>query len=135
MGDTVQATELALSATSASAWLAALGFVVMSSIVAGTMLVAARLFAVRAKNPGPLQNRPYECGEEPVGETRIQFHPRYYVVALFFVLFDVEAAFLFPWATVLSKIGTQGLVLMAVFMAILMLGWLYALKKEALRWQ
>ncbi len=121
--------------TQAQAWMAAVGFVLFSMVIAATMLGAAKLFAVRSKNPGSLRDRPYECGEEPVGETHIQFHPRYYVVALFFVLFDVEAAFLFPWALVLSKLGVAGLVLMAVFMAVLMLGWLYALKKEALRWQ
>ncbi|MBI5609044.1 MAG: NADH-quinone oxidoreductase subunit A [Deltaproteobacteria bacterium] len=116
-------------------WLAAVGFVLFSMVIAATMLGAAKLFAVKSKKPGALRDRPYECGEEPVGETRIQFHPRYYVVALFFVLFDVEAAFLFPWALVLSKLGVAALVLMGIFMAVLMLGWLYALKKEALRWQ
>ncbi len=131
MGETLAAT----GGSQVQTWLAAVGFVLFSMVIAATMMGVAKLFAVKSKNPGSLRNRPYECGEEPVGETRIQFHPRYYVVALFFVLFDVEAAFLFPWALVLSKLGVAALVLMGIFMAVLMLGWLYALKKEALRWQ
>ena len=65
----------------------------------------------------------------------MQFHARYYVVALFFVLFDVEAAFLFPWATVLRELGRGGLVAAVLFVGVLMLGWLYAIRKEALEWQ
>ncbi len=121
--------------TPAQAWLAALGFSLVSLVIAGTLLVAARFLRVRARQDSPLKTRPYECGEEPLGETRIQFHPRYYVVALFFVLFDVEAAFLFPWAVVVKRMGGAGLVMVGSFLGILLLGWLYALRKEALRWQ
>jgi len=65
----------------------------------------------------------------------IRFHPRYYVVALLFVLFDVEAAFLLPWALNLESFGTVALIDMGVFLGILLLGWLYALRKGALKWQ
>ena len=77
----------------------------------------------------------YEYGENPDGEAWIRFHPRYYVVALLFVLFDVEAAFLFPWALNIDGLGTLALVDMGIFLSILLLGWVYALKKGAIKWQ
>lgn len=118
-----------------SPWLAALAFLLMSGSVGLGMVVAGRLLGVRAKSSTPLKTHTYECGEEPEGSAWIKFHPRYYVVALVFVLFDVEAVFLFPWSLVLRSIGTAGLVTMFAFIAVLMLGWGYALKKGALRWQ
>ena len=77
----------------------------------------------------------YECGEEPDGEAWIRFHPRYYVVALLFVLFDVEAAFLLPWALNLDSLGSVALIDMGIFLVILLLGWGYALRKGAIKWQ
>lgn len=119
----------------ASAWLSAFSFLVVSTLVGVGMLAAARVLRVRARASSPLKRRTYECGEEPAGIAWMQFHARYYVVALFFVLFDVEAAFLFPWAVVQREVGTGGLGAAVLFVAVLMLGWLYALRKEALRWQ
>jgi NADH:ubiquinone oxidoreductase subunit 3 (subunit A) len=119
----------------ASAWLSALAFLVVSTLVGVGMLAAARVLRVRARASSPLKHRTYECGEEPAGIAWMQFHARYYVVALFFVLFDVEAAFLFPWAVVQRDLGPGGLGAAVLFVAVLMLGWLYALRKDALRWQ
>jgi NADH:ubiquinone oxidoreductase subunit 3 (subunit A) len=99
------------------------------------MVVGAKFLAVRARSDSPLKARVYECGEEPLGATWIQFHPRYYLVAMFFVLFDLEAAFLLPWAADLKRLGVVALVEVVVFVGILLLGWLYALKKGALEWQ
>jgi NADH-quinone oxidoreductase subunit A len=65
----------------------------------------------------------------------MQFHARYYLVALFFVLFDLEAVFLFPWAVVARSLGGEGMVAITVFVAVLMLGWLYGIKKDAFQWQ
>ena len=118
-----------------SDWLAALSFLVISTLVGVGMLVVSRVLRVRARVESPLKRRTYECGEEPQGMGWMQFHARYYVVALFFVLFDVEAAFFFPWATVLREKGPQAFGAAVVFIFVLMLGWLYALRKEALRWQ
>jgi NADH:ubiquinone oxidoreductase subunit 3 (subunit A) len=119
-----------------SAWISALSFLLVSSLVGVGMLVAARLVRVRARaTPSPLKTRTYECGEEPAGSAWIQFHARYYLVALFFVLFDVEAVFLFPWAAVGRELGSSGFVAALTFVLVLMLGWLYAIRKEALRWQ
>lgn len=116
-------------------WLAALGFLILAVIVPLSMIVGAKLLAVRAKSSSPLKRRVYECGEEPAGPTWIKFHPRYYLVAMFFVLFDLEAAFLLPWAADLKRLGVVALVQGFVFVGILLLGWLYALKKGALEWQ
>ncbi len=116
-------------------WAAALAFLGLSAVVGVSMLVIARLLSVRARHDSPLKHQTYECGEEPEGPAWLKFHPRYYVVALVFVLFDVEAAFLFPWAVSVGKLGLVAVIDMVVFVAILMLGWLYALKKGALKWQ
>lgn len=118
-----------------SAWLSALAFLVVSTLVGASMLAAARVLRVRARISSPLKTRTYECGEEADQPAWMQFHARYYVVALFFVLFDVEAVFLFPWATVLRELGHGAFVAAVTFVIVLMLGWLYALRKEALRWQ
>ena len=115
--------------------LAAIVFVMISTVVALSLVVAPKLLRVRAKDTSPLKHRTYECGEEPLGPTWIQFHPRYYVVALVFVIFDLEAAFLLPWALIVRDLGVAGVVEVGLFAAILMLGWLYAVKKDALRWQ
>lgn len=115
-------------------WAAALAFLILSAIVGSSMLVIAKLLSVRAKQESPLKHQTYECGEEPEGPAWIKFHPRYYVVALVFVLFDVEAAFLFPWAISVGKLGLIAIIDMVVFIGILMLGWWYALKKGALEW-
>jgi NADH-quinone oxidoreductase subunit A len=119
----------------ASAWLSAFSFLVVSTLIGAGLLLAARLVRVRARHDSPLKHRTYECGEEPAGMAWMQFHARYYVVALFFVLFDIEAVFLFPWGVVLRELGAPGFGAALLFVLILMLGWLYALRKEALEWQ
>lgn len=116
------------------AWISALTFVGVSAVVAAGTLVAAGALRVRARKPSPAQRLTYECGEEPDGSAWMRFHPRYYLVALVFVLFDVEAVFLLPWAVSLQSVGAFALWGMALFIAILLLGWLYAVKKGALRW-
>jgi NADH:ubiquinone oxidoreductase subunit 3 (subunit A) len=118
-----------------SAWLSGLSFLMVSTLVGAGLLVAARLLRVRPRAESPLKTRTYECGEAPEGAAWMQFHARYYVVALFFVLFDVEAVFLFPWAVALRGLGGAGFVAAVSFVAVLMLGWLYAIRKDALRWQ
>ena len=117
------------------AWISAFSFLVVSTLIGVGMLAVSRALRVRARTESPLKRRTYECGEEPQGMAWMQFHARYYVVALFFVLFDVEAAFLFPWATILREQGGAALGAAVLFVVVLMLGWLYALRKEALRWQ
>lgn len=121
-------------------WLAALLFLGLCAVVASSMLIANAVLRVRAKNPPPDKLETYECGEEPDGDAWIRFHPRYYLVALVFVVFDVEAAFLLPWALNVrpGNAGISGwaaVVEMVVFVLVLLLGWWYAVRKGALRWQ
>jgi len=99
------------------------------------MIIAAGVLRVRPKQEVASKYDTYECGEEPDGDAWARFHPRYYLVALVFVLFDVETAFLLPWALGLEDLGLFALVEMFVFLGILMLGWLYAVRKGALQWQ
>jgi len=77
---------------------------------------------------------PYECGFEAFEDARMKFDVRYYLVAILFILFDLEIAFLFPWAIVLREIGLFGFLAMAVFLAILVVGFIYEWKKGALEW-
>jgi len=118
-----------------SAWLSALAFLVVSTLLGLGVLGVARALRVRARRDSRIKHLTYECGEQPDGLAWMQFHARYYVVALFFVLFDVEAVFLFPWAVVLRELGAQAFIAAVSFVVVLMLGWLYALRKEALQWQ
>ena len=118
-----------------NAWLAALAFLGVSAAIALGFVAAGRVFAGRARRDSPLKRGAYECGVAPVGDGWVQFNARYYLVALFFVLFDVEAVFLFPWALVVRSLGAGGLVAITLFVVVLMLGWLYGIRKDALRWQ
>lgn len=89
----------------------------------------------RPMNPTPVKLEPYECGEPTVGPTWVRFRPMFYLVALVFVIFDVEAIFLFPWAVAFVHLGWPALLEMAVFIAILLLGLAYAWRKGALQWR
>jgi NADH-quinone oxidoreductase subunit A len=116
-------------------WAAVVVYLAVASSVGALMLAANRVFRVRAKDVPDTRAMTYECGEEPAGNAWLRFHPRYYVVALVFVLFDVEVIFLVPWALNLRKLGGFSIVEMLVFALILLLGWAYALRKGALKWQ
>lgn len=116
-------------------WLAALAFLAVSTGIGASLLVVARIMRVRARGTSELKTSPYECGEEPAGPAWMQFHARYYLVALFFVLFDVEAVFLFPWALVLRTLGMQAFLGATTFVLVLMLGWVYGMRKGAFQWQ
>ena len=78
---------------------------------------------------------PYECGFEAFEDSRMKFDVRYYLVAILFIIFDLEIAFLFPWAVVLDKIGMFGFVAMMIFLAVLVVGFVYEWKKGALEWE
>jgi NADH-quinone oxidoreductase subunit A len=95
--------------------------------------VLARLSG--SQNPDSEKLSPYECGFEAFEDARMKFDVRYYLVAILFILFDLEIAFLFPWAIVLRDIGWFGLCAMAVFLGILVVGFIYEWKKGALEWE
>ena len=85
--------------------------------------------------PDPEKLSPYECGFEPFEDARMKFDVRYYLVAILFILFDLEIAFLFPWATVVNEIGLAGFISMMVFLGILTVGFVYEWMKGALEWE
>ena len=85
--------------------------------------------------PDPEKLSPYECGFEAFEDARMKFDVRYYLVAILFILFDLEIAFLFPWAVVLREIGWFGFIAMLVFLGILVVGFVYEWKKGALEWE
>jgi NADH-quinone oxidoreductase subunit A len=93
----------------------------------------ARLSGVQ--NPDSEKTSPYECGFEAFEDARMKFDVRYYLVAILFILFDLEIAFLFPWAIVLQDIGWFGLTSMLIFLGILVVGFIYEWKKGALEWE
>jgi NADH-quinone oxidoreductase subunit A len=95
--------------------------------------VAARLTG--SQNPDSAKLSPYECGFEAFEDARMKFDVRYYLVAILFILFDLEIAFLFPWAIVLQEIGWFGLTAMFIFLGILVVGFIYEWKKGALEWE
>lgn len=77
---------------------------------------------------------PYECGAEPIGTARLRFEIKFYLVAVLFILFDIEAVFFYPWAVAFRQLGLYGLVEMALFIVVLLVGYLYLLRKRALEW-
>ena len=85
--------------------------------------------------PDKEKNSPYEWGFEPFEDSRMKFDVRYYLVAILFIIFDLEIAFLFPWAVALNEIGMAGFVAMVVFLAVLVVGFIYEWKKGALEWE
>ena len=110
--------------------LVGLGFGAMLTVVGK---VATNLIGVDRPNSAKLS--PYECGFEAFEDARMKFDVRYYLVAILFILFDLEIAFLFPWAVALQDIGMFGFMSMMVFLAILVVGFIYEWKKGALDWE
>tara|TARA_A100000164_G_C21852573_1_gene745769 strand:+ start:69 stop:437 length:369 start_codon:yes stop_codon:yes gene_type:complete len=92
-------------------------------------------FVFSPKNPDPEKLSAYECGFEPFNDSRMEFDVRFYLVAILFIIFDLEIAFLFPWAISLGKIGLYGYISMLVFLFILTIGFIYEWKKGALDWE
>jgi NADH-quinone oxidoreductase subunit A len=96
-------------------------------------LAAARL--LRPGRPDPVKLMNYECGAEPIGPAWVQFPVGFYLVALLFIVFDTLAVFLFPWALILGAVGLPAFWVMAAFVGILGLGWLYAYREGVLEWK
>ncbi|MCL4510066.1 MAG: NADH-quinone oxidoreductase subunit A [Bacteroidetes bacterium] len=112
------------------------GIVLLFFIVAA-LFVAAAMFGARLLRPArPSAEKlsTYECGEEPIGDTWVKFNVRFYIVALIFLIFDVEVVFLFPWALVYQKLGMFAFVEMMIFLAILVAGYVYVWVKGDLDW-
>jgi NADH-quinone oxidoreductase subunit A len=99
----------------------------------GALLMALG-FVLGPRRPDAEKLSPYECGFEPFTDSRMKFDVRYYLVAILFIIFDLEIAFLFPWAVSLDSVGGFGLIAMGVFLLILVIGFIFEWKKGALEW-
>ncbi len=108
-------------------------FIVVALVMGVMPLMLTYLLA--EQRPDAEKLSAYECGFEAFEDARMQFDVRFYLLAILFVVFDLESAFLFPWAIVLNKIGLFGFVEMMLFLVILLVGYIYAWKKGALQWE
>jgi NADH-quinone oxidoreductase subunit A len=100
-----------------------------------SVIMIAASWLVGNQKPDPEKNSAYECGFEAFGDARSKFEIRFYLVAILFIIFDLEVAFLFPWAVTLGKIGLFGFWSMMVFLGVLTIGFIYEWRKGALEWE
>ena len=114
-------------------YLPVLIFLIIGGLLGGIVLMLG--FLLGPRRPDSEKLSPYECGFEAFEDSRMKFDVRYYLVAILFIIFDLEIAFLFPWAVALDSIGLFGFVAMALFLAILVVGFIYEWKKGALEWE
>lgn len=112
-------------------------FLVVAVFFAAAVILLPQVLAfigVVPRKPSAAKSATYECGMDTVGKSWVQFNFRYYFLALLFLVFDIETVFLYPWAVAFRKLALFGLVEMLIFIAILVVGYLYAWKKKALEW-
>lgn len=100
---------------------------VLGAIIFGRILAPSK--------PNPVKESTYECGEKPIGSAWVMFNVRYYLVAMLFVIFDVEVMFLLPWAVAFKKLGLFAFIEMMVFLGILAIALIYAWRKDAIKWE
>ena len=108
-------------------------FLAIAGAIAMAMVGAS--FVLARQNPNSEKLSPYECGFEPFEDARVRFDVRYYLVAILFIIFDLEVAFLFPWSISLGQLGLFGFWSMIVFLGVLTIGFIYEWKKGALEWE
>lgn len=113
-------------------YLPALLFLIVGVIIGVALFVIGRILG--PKRPDSEKLSPYECGFEAFEDARMKFDVRFYLVAILFIIFDLEIAFLFPWAMVFKEIGMPALIAMTIFLGILVVGFVYEWKKGALEW-
>jgi NADH-quinone oxidoreductase subunit A len=107
-------------------------FILAVGFVVGTIIISGKL---GPKRTSEVKDKNFECGIESVGNARIPFSVKYFLVAILFVLFDVEVIFLYPWAVNFKELGIEGMLKMIVFMALLLVVIFYIIKKKALDWE
>ena len=107
-------------------------FIGVAAAIAGALMIAP--FIVAYKQPDPHKLSAYECGFNAFDDARMKFDVRFYLVAILFIIFDLEVAFLFPWAVAFGELGAFGFWSMMVFLAVLTIGFIYEWKKGALEW-
>jgi len=108
-------------------------FLIVAGGIGIALLLVGAVLGPRSKNKE--KSEAYECGFEAFEDARMQFDVRYYLIAILFIVFDLEIAFVFPWALVFRELGVFGLVEMGVFLALLVIGFAYVWKKGALEWE
>jgi NADH-quinone oxidoreductase subunit A len=113
-------------------WLSIFIMIALGAGFAVTSVVLSSLFGPR--RPTPEKSAPYECGMPPVGDARERQSVKFYLVAMIFLLFDIEVAFLYPWAMALRQLGWPGFVQVVLFMALLLAGYVYVWRKGVLDW-
>lgn len=107
-------------------------------VLLGMAMVLGGIFAsflIAPRNPTAIKQSPYECGEKTIGSSSINFNVAYYLFAILFLVFDVESAFLFPWAVVFRELGVTGLIEVVLFILVLVVGLAYAWRKGVLQWE
>ena len=104
-------------------------------VVANAVLLIGLSHYLSSSRTNPAKKQPYESGMPVIGDARQRFSVKFYLVAVLFILFDVEAVFLYPWAVTFRQLGLYGLIEMVLFIVILLAGYLYLLKKRALEWE
>ena len=108
-------------------------FLAVATAVGVVLLILGTLLGPR--RPSDDKRSPYECGFEAFEDARMQFDVRYYLIAILFIAFDLEIAFVFPWAVIFRSLGVAGLYEMGIFLGLLVLGYIYVWKKGALEWE
>ena len=116
-----------------SAWAPILIFMILVTGFALVSVIGSVILGMR--KPTPAKQAPYECGMQPVGTARERFSVKFYLVAMLFLLFDIEAVFLFPWAVVYRDLKLFGFFEMLLFIAVVLAGYVYVWKKGALEWE
>jgi len=114
-------------------YLPVLIYLIISIVMIGGMVLLSEL--IGKKKHFPAKDLPYECGMDPIGDARFRFTVRFYVIAMFFIVFDIEAIFLYPWAVIFKSLGWFGFYEMLVFIGILVVGLVYVWGKGALEWE
>ncbi len=125
-------TSILLANTPPTNYIPIFIFIVVSLVFGVGTLVLSYFVQTRVNYKEKLST--YECGSEPISDARNPFPARYYIIAMLFVIFDVEVAFLYPWAVVFDQIGLFGLIEMIIFIALFLVAYVYAWKKGGLEW-
>ena len=129
----LQSSKKAIRYTMLANYFPILVFILVALAFGVVLLTLGTL--VGPTEPNTEKNSPYECGFEAFEDSRMKFDVRYYLVAILFIIFDLEIAFLFPWAVVLDTIGIEAFIAMGIFLGILLIGFIYEWKKGALEWE
>jgi NADH-quinone oxidoreductase subunit A len=116
-------------------YLPVLMFLIVAAGIGVVLLVLGALLGPKRRGPDAEKLSPYECGFEAFEDARMRFDVRYYLIAILFIAFDLEIAFVFPWAVIFRQLGVVGLVEMGIFLGLLVLGYVYVWKKGALEWE